>query len=94
MLQPLPTKRGAHAMGNGMRNKTLSGAELGATAFGMPRWEPPSGPAAAREAQIMKSIRAKGLLANGAAPDPLRRYRSMDGQPTVLPHWMVAARAG
>ena len=41
----LAPKRGPHAMGSAQRSRALSRAEVGATAFGMPRWEPPMAPA-------------------------------------------------
>lgn len=40
----IASKRSPHAMGSAQRSRCLSRAEVGATAFGMPRWEPPIAP--------------------------------------------------
>lgn len=76
-------KRGAHAMGSATRSRSLCRSELGATAFGCPRWEPPYTPL------HPKLLRMIDVLGASDPPSPLRKYRAPRADAVTTARWLT-----
>lgn len=75
-------RRGPHAKGHGQINHSLTHTQLGATAFGMPRWEQPRPDLAAEHARIMKR-----LFDAPPPSSPLSKFRPRTEDFGLPPRW-------
>lgn len=76
------SRRGPHAMGSSMRSKSLTHAQIGATAFGMPRWEQPRPDLEAKHRALMKRLHEPPPPSS-----PLSKWRPRTSEGGMPPRW-------